>query len=306
MKKGWQRWIGRVLVTLLITFVIARIYFRVTDDFRIANMTYEMPHHPEWEVANLSSKEKSEIDHILRQEFSYIGKGAQSYAFSSEDGEYVLKFFKFKHLKPNLLINLLPPISPLKEYKEYQVWRKQKNLQSVFTGYHLAHEMHKKESGILYVHLNPTTEIHGKIKVRDKLGFKREVDLDAVVFVLQEKAKTTRTMMQEALNQGDIGLAKKRMNQIFALYFEEYQKGIYDRDHGVMHNTGFVGERPIHLDVGKLTREEAMKQALTSKEDFEKIILKFEVWLKKNYPTSYSELSYTLHQARLEFERVFQ
>jgi len=59
----------------------------------------------------LSDQEHQELAQILNQKFSYIGKGAQCYAFVSDDQLYVLKFFKFKHLKPNLLVDLIPSIA---------------------------------------------------------------------------------------------------------------------------------------------------------------------------------------------------
>ena len=89
-------------VVLFCLFGIARLYYRLTDDFRLANITYELPFKPSWKVPSLTKEEYSRLAQITNQKFTYIGKGAQCYAFASEDGEYVLKFFKFKHLKPNM------------------------------------------------------------------------------------------------------------------------------------------------------------------------------------------------------------
>ena len=57
------------------------------------------------------------------------------------------------------------------------------------------------------------------------------------------------------------------------MYISEYKKGIYDRDHGVMHNTGFVEDYPFHLDVGKFSKEESMRQVKFYKKDLERICL---------------------------------
>ncbi len=269
---------------------LTRLYFHLTDDFRLSNITYEMPYHQKWEVPDLTPEENQHIQEILNQKFFYVGKGAQSYAFRSADDKYIIKFFKFKHLKPSFLVDLLPAIGALKQYKEKQVLRKNKLLNSVFDGYRLAYDVHAPEAGLIYIHLNKSHNFKKTVQVEDKLGFIRSIDLDEVPFILQEKAKTTRAVMSELLNDNNLSLAEHRIKQIFDLYLLEYSKGIYDRDHGVMHNTGFVGNKPIHLDVGKLTKDERMKEEEYYKPDLILIFNKFDNWFKTNYPQHHPTL----------------
>lgn len=287
--KGCRLFFWSCLAAFFI-FGAARLYFKLTDDFRIANITYKMPHHPEWNIP-IGQEEKERLHSILKQKFTYIGKGAQSYAFSSADDRYVLKFFKFKHLTPHWFVELFPPLPPFSTYREKQAIRKNRKLYGVFEGYNLAYAIHREPSGLIYAHLNTTTDQHPQITVVDKIGFERKIDLDSVPFLIQEKAKTTRAVINEALKKGDLQLAESRIGQIFDLYMTEYNKGIYDKDHGVMHNTGFVGEYPIHLDVGKLTKEEEMKRPELWQPDMEHIAWKFAVWIRNNYPNDYPVLA---------------
>lgn len=287
---GWRKRLLVCVVIALVVFGCVRVYYRMTDDIRLSNMQYEVPFHKEWEIPPLSPLEQTRLNAILDQPFHYIGKGAQSYAFASQDNRYVLKFFKFKHLKPSWFVDLLPNVYPFKNYKETQSARKQKKLEGVFEGYRLAYQVHKEDSGIIYIHLNPSDNLHKTVVIKDKLGFTRHVDLDKFVFILQEKARTTRNVMKDLLNAGDTETAKVRIRQIFDLYVSEYQKGIYDRDHGVMHNTGFVNTKPIHLDVGKLTDAPMMKDPKIAEEDLEKIAYKFHTWLHSNYPKYAAEM----------------
>jgi hypothetical protein len=287
-------WKKNIIIFALVAaglFGAARVYYRLTDDIRLANMTHEMPYHKEWDIPPLSPMDQARIDIILNQPYHYIGKGAQSYAFASEDGNYVLKLFKFKHLKPSWFVEMLPAVGLLKNYKEKQAERKQRKLEGVFEGYRLAYEVHKEPSGILYIHLNPSNYLHKKVIIVDKIGFKHTIDLDKFVFILQEKAKTTRTVVRNLLDNGNVDGTKLKIRHVFDLYLSEYNKGIYDRDHGVMHNTGFVGEnKVIHLDVGKLTDAPEMKQADAWQPDLEKIAYKFHTWLHINYPQHAKEI----------------
>jgi hypothetical protein len=279
-------WIKFLFVALigLGLFGLMRLYFRLTDDFRLANIKYEMPYRSNWEVPAMTPEQQQHFDRILQQKFYYVGKGAQSYAFKSADDTYILKFFKFKHLKPSLFVDLIPSIGPLKTYKEKQIERKNRLLNSVFDGYRLAYELHAPETGLIYIHLNKSDNLHKNVIVEDKIGLEKTINLDEVPFILQEKVKTTRMVMTDLMNQNNMGLAQQRIKQIFDLYLSEYRKGIYDRDHGVMHNTGFVGDKPIHLDVGKLTKDDRMKDKEFNKPDLLLIVKKFNVWFKANYP----------------------
>lgn len=278
-----------VLLVGIALFGMIRLYYSVTDDFRIGNITYEIPHHPEWEIQELGREERARLNTLLSQKFSYIGKGSQSYAFGSEDGKYVIKFFKFKHLKPSIFSMLLPNIAPFSAFRNYDLPRKQRKLNSVFTGYRLAFARHRDESGLLYIQLNPT-HIYRPITVIDKIGLERTIDLGSVVFIIQEKGETLRSILNQLLNKGDLISAKQKIHQIIDLYLSEYQKGIYDRDHGVMHNTGFVGNKPLHLDVGKLAAEPKMKNADVYRQDLALVTAKIGSWLQETHPRYAEEL----------------
>lgn len=275
----------------LISFALLRLYYYATDDFRMANIVHPLPFQPQWEIESLSSTQQKQLDDILAQKFSYLGKGAQSYAFESADGKYVLKFFKFKHLKPSWFVNLLPDIYPFKEYRERSTARKQRKFYGIFNSYRLAYEQDRDEAGLIFIQLNPLNHPKKEVTLIDKLGLERTVDLGSVVYVVQKKGKTLRTLFSELLDQGQIELVKKRIGQIFDLYLGEYKKGLNDHDHGVMQNSGFIDDKPIHLDVGKLNKNDQMRELATYQEDLLLVATKMAIWLKKNYSKDYPQLS---------------
>jgi hypothetical protein len=294
--KNWLRWLIWAMLAVVIIFFLARGYLRLTDNFNLSHMTYDMPHNPDWEVPPLTAQEKNEVDSILNQSYNYVGKGAQSYVFASEDGKYVIKFFKFRHLRPSWIIDALPEWNFLKEYREKVRERKNRLIMVVFSGYKLAYDELRSESGIVYLHLNKSQHLDRKLTVYDKLGLKWEIDLDDIVFVIQEKAKTTRSVLQEALKKNNLALVKTRISQIFDLYMLEYSMGIYDIDHGVLHNTGFVGDKAIHLDVGRLTKDDKMKLRQYYKPDLIQIAGKFEIWFRRDHEKVYPEMKVFLEE----------
>src|SRR5947199_6221017 len=105
-----------ISLLLLIGLSIKGI-LRITDDFRLSGITHEMSIKDDWKIDPLNENEKARLRQIFAQKFTYLGKGAQSYAFVSHDNQYVLKFFKFKHLRPNFLLNMVPPVGFLNDWK---------------------------------------------------------------------------------------------------------------------------------------------------------------------------------------------
>lgn len=275
-----------VIATLLLLFIGVSIkgYLRITDDFRLSGITHEMPVKEEWKIAPLSDPEKDNLKQIFSQNFTYIGKGAQSYAFVSGDDKFVLKFFKFKHLRPNFLLTMVPEVGPLSAWKETKVKRKEEKLNNVFDAYRLAWEVHRNDSGLVYIHLNRTADLKQTVQLKDKIGLNWNVDLDSVNFVLQRRADTSRKVIYGLLKEGKVDEAKAKIRQIFDLYATEYNKGIFDHDHGVMHNTGFVGEEPIHLDVGKLHNDPTIKEPDNAFLDIVKIGWKIDQAVLANFP----------------------
>ncbi|MFI5344013.1 MAG: hypothetical protein ACHQUC_07315 [Chlamydiales bacterium] len=279
-----KKWI--VAITLVAAlFGLVRLYYYLTDDFRLSNITYSnIPYQSAWKNPPPSSGERAQINRILDQKFYYIDKGAQSYAFGSEDQQYVLKFFKFKHLKPHWLIELLPSISPLNHLKEQNRMRKQRKLSGVFEGYEIAYHYNKEGSQLIYLHLTPTDYLKLHTTVFDKMGRAHEIDLDQTVFLLQKKGEPLRERLKRLLDQGQIDQVKSELSLIFEMYLKEYQLGLYDRDHGVLQNTGFIDMQPFHMDVGKMSKDERMKNVEEYKKDLELVFWKVDFWIKTYYP----------------------
>ncbi len=276
---------------LLGVFILMRVYYALTDDFRMGNISYDMPYEKEWEVAALSSSEEQKLETILNQPYTYMSKGSQTYVFLSADGRYVLKFFKFKHLRPALFVEWLPPFGPFKEYQEKQRSRKKRKLFGIYSSYKLAYEVNKEDSGLVFVQLNHFGNKSRQVTLFDKLGIKHEVNLEHIPFVLQKRGKVFRDVLDELLQKGDVETAEKRIGQVFDMYVREYRKGIFDHDRGIMYNLGFVDDVPLHLDVGKLMVNEAISEPDVAKQDLASMGTKIKEWVQRYYPKEYDRLS---------------
>ena len=266
-------------------------YMAYTGDFSLNNIAYDLPFRQDWEIPSPSEAELADLNRITDQHFYFLGMGNQTYVFVSNDNRYVIKFFKFKHLKPSKLLAFLPSIPPIREYRDHKTKSQRKRIDRIFNAHKIAYMHDKNNSGLVYVHLLPTQYLNKKITVYDRLGFRYGIDLDQTVFVIQKKGITTKALLTELLNKGETALAKKRLEQLIELYLSDYKQGIYDDDHNVIANTGFFDDKPIRIDVGKIKLDEEIKKPENYNRDLHKIVTqRINKWISSYYPQYKQEL----------------
>lgn len=280
-----KKWIITSLLLLLPYFY----FILLNDELDLSHITGNIQDHSKWKVSAITDNDTAKIDHILNQPFTYLSEGGQSYVFASQDQKYVLKLFKFNRFKPHFLVQILPDVFPFKTYRDQHINKREHKLTTAFNGYKLAYDLHKEDSGLIALQLIPSNESK-LITLTDKKNCLRTINLENVSYILQEKGEMLSTDLSNLLRDGNLSAAKKRLTQVLQLYLSEYQKGIYDLDHGVMHNIGCIGDRIFHLDGGKFISDTNMKDPEAYKKDLVKIASKLQIWIEKHYP----EYSYEL------------
>jgi hypothetical protein len=204
--------------------------------FSVERISSTLTPRAEWAVT-LSDKERGAIRPILGQTYRYLASGTQSYAFLSDDGKYVLKFFRMKHLLPSL-----------GDYVKGRVERRRSNLAAIFAAHKLAYEALREESGLVFIHLNKTDDLNTQMAIVDRLGRRHLIDLDKFEFVVQERAE----LLFSRLRRIDRDKARQEADAVLSLVRRRIAKGFADQDKAVSHNYGFVGDRPIQIDIGRV------------------------------------------------------
>lgn len=253
--------------------------------FRLDNITMELVlDNPEWKTAELADGEKEALLAILDQPFSYLGTGNQVYAFVSQDGLWVIKFFKFGHLKPNDWNAWLP-------FGNHREAVKQRKIDRLFRAHTTAYRRDRQHAGLLYVHTNNHDSFLPSIEARDRYGFIQKIPLNTTFFVLQRKGVPLRDLINNALNKGDVEHAKTLLHRVIAMYLEEYRLGIYDQDHNLWYNVGFVGDMPIRMDVGKVAYDPSYADPEVYVKDLNKVVRRrIDGWLLKYHPSYREEI----------------
>lgn len=241
---------------LLILWMVCCIwfFFHYMEGFYPAEIKNPLSFRPDWEV--LPSEVEAEVFQALSQDYFYLGKGCQSYVFASRDGQYVIKFPKYKHFRLPFWLEILPSF-PYKEKKKRQ---KTENWNVLIQGWKLAYEHLKKETGVIFVHPNPSKNLQTTLFLEDKVGWKHPVFLDDMQFCIQKRLTPLKDVFLDLKEKKDEFSAKQLISRLIALFLSEYERGIAEKDYALLQNTGVDEEgNPAHMDFGDFVQDEKVK-----------------------------------------------
>lgn len=198
---------------------------------------------------------------LFDQPFFYLGKGAQTFVFESQDKNYVLKFYKF----PSCMRRfdwMRHPFGHLFHSKKISKERKyhETRLALAYQSYFLASQSLPQETGVLYVHLQPTSHLKKSAFIRDKLGHLYQISLDNIGFVLQKKGRPFLPLLRTELEQGRIEKAKQMIDSLIELIISRYNKGITDLDNMDHNNYGWSKGQAMHLDIGRFKQSDEINR----------------------------------------------
>ncbi|MEI8366283.1 MAG: hypothetical protein WCF65_07670 [Parachlamydiaceae bacterium] len=268
-----------------IAYGCGRAYYAITGGFTVSNITSDLSYDPKWETPSLSPEEKQEVQHILNQEFAYLGKGCQAYVFASKDGDYVIKFFKYQRFRPQAWIDLFTFIPFVKSYQDAKVIEKKQKLDKVFISWKIAYENLKNETGVIYIHLNKGGELQQPLSIIDKMGFQNTIDLSQTEYMIQKRAVMLCPAIDQLMINGQSNEASLLIDRLLTMLLLEYGMGYADNDHALIQNTGVLDGFPIHIDVGQFIRNDSVKAPKVYKQELYDKTFKFYLWLNDHYPS---------------------
>lgn len=264
-------------------YVASQFCYKKTDRFTVQAIRSQRPYNAQWEGRPLTAEEEKEVRSALDLKYTYYGRGGQSFIFFSEGEKYVLKFFRQKVFKTPFYLDYMPSL--FSRYEEKKRWKKADKLERDFTSYKYAFNDLQDLTGVLYIHLNPTDHLKREVVLVDRLGIEHKIPLDGYDFVLQRKAFFVYDRINEAMVQGHPERAESAIAQIMHLIVERSRRGFHDRDPNVRTNCGFIGEKAIKIDVGRLVPSESIKRCENYAKELVRITRPFKEWIGQNHPT---------------------
>jgi hypothetical protein len=263
----------------------------------------DLPRQTRWETPPLSSEQQSEIDRLLSQPYRMLGAGSECFAFASEDGTAVIKFFKLDHARPvyfhrgifledhsqkagtlsNHPLTTLSLPGPLQGALKRFLGIREFRLERTFQSIKLAYDALREETGLIYLHLNPTIDLHRTLTLYDACGIRHEVPLDSAKFFLQKRATPTEKHFAQLKKTGDHKSAEASVDSLIQMILTRCCKGFGDRDI-INRNIGFIGTQAIEIDSGSFLKNSRMREPWLYKQELFYATLELKLWMKKHYP----------------------
>jgi len=286
-KTRWKRYLFPLLTTLIVVggyFPLARFCEKRTDTFTIGAISSNRPFDPAWQTHPLTPEQKDELDSALAQKYHYFGKGGQCYAFFSKDGNYVVKFFKQRVYQIPLWHRFIPIPYLFDRYKEKKRLKRLDKIQRDFFSYKVAFEDLQEITGILYVHLNQTTDLKKTLAIVDLLNIEHRLDLDKFDFIVQRRADMIYPTLSRLIDEGNSERSKQIIDQVIDLIVHRCRKGYEDWDSNIRTNCGLLNNAVIKIDVGRFIANKQMKSSEMCRSELLRVTTPFKEWLKDKDP----------------------
>lgn len=267
-----------------------------TKGFRPYLILSDLPNDPRWETPPLSPQEQQDLAKILDQPFTYLGSGGWCYAFLGQDQKTVLKFYRHSHLLPS---------SILKDFSFEKLLLKSQTLspnaqyfqEFTFKSCMLLLKEAKERSGLIYVHLNKTQNMHKPVVLVDNIGAQHLIDLDKTEFVVQKKADLLIPHLKTLIEQHRLEEAKRCLDDMLDCLTALYRSGMRDYDTSLRQNFGFVDGRAITLDLSSFGFDPSLQDPANYKKEINIKTKRLGHWLKKYHPDLFAYYDAKLKQA---------
>ncbi len=271
----------------LVLVVLALIYlFKRQPDLGLNTIATSLKYREEWEI-DLSPKLSAALDEIFSQSFTFLASGTQSYAFVSQDQQYVLKFFKMKHLTPETW---------LKYARRKKSAKREEKVSRTFGMLKAAYQELRDETGLVFVHLNRSKDLKKQVRLISRNGKEYQLFLEAVPFILQKRAELIYPHLAKLMDQGEKLAATRCLHSFLDLIWTRELRGFVDRDQSISKNYGFIGEKAVQIDIGSLARKEWIEEERQPQQEIDRVVAKTEPWIRENYP----ELLADLHRFKID------
>lgn len=286
----------QIFSCLLLIILVDRFCHQQTGGFTLPKIRSNHAPDARWDLPPLDNETRQQLLSHFDRPFTFFSYGGQAYVFLSEDGKTVLKLFKQHHMRVPQWIKQLPLPHPLKKFRNKFIHRREEKLEVLFDSCKIAFDDLKENTGLIYLHLNPSQHLQKKATLVDKLGIAHEIDLDTTDFLLQQRATLASEHFAQLKARGDHKAGKASIDSLLTMMTLRSQKGIHDRDPNLRRNCGFIDNQAIEIDVGSYTYDPDLKLPFAWKNDVYRKSLQLKRLIQKNYPELYPYLEERLGQ----------
>lgn len=224
----------------------------------------------------------ADIRAIFEQKFHYLGRGLQSFAFESEDQRYVLKLFNNRYQRKIALFSLLAPLPFVHEWAlEHRHYYTEK-LRKTYGSYKIASDEMADKTGLIYLHLQATTDLPRELTLVDPLMIQHRIDPNQTGFLIQKKANLVYPTLKAYVEERDWEGAKQAIASLLEIFFWKARHAIADNDPLIRTNYGFIDGKAVQIDVGPLSKLQTAQSTEQQHKEIVRITTSLKYWLNEN------------------------
>ena len=236
-----------LILTPLAFALVGDLCQKQTKGFRLQNIYPAQDYKTASSNKEPGPEEFASIEKILKQPFRFIKKGQQCFVFLSDDGKYVIKFFRWEKLEPPIWTKWIPGA-----LSESLIQNRQRKLDFDFLSYKIALENLQEETGLIYLQPVGTPYFKAPIEIYDNIGIRHSVQADKTGFILQKKAEDFFPFFKEKTREGKEKDLRPFLSALVDLIENRVQNKITDSDVSLEYNMGVLDGKPILFDIGNL------------------------------------------------------
>jgi hypothetical protein len=266
-KRSWRRLI--VGMALGLTGAAGLIAYRhiTRHDDPLSREPFRLHYVLDSQAIGGPSSADAEVAPILKQRFYYLDQGRQSYAFLSEDGQTVLKCFKYQRFRPSL-------------WSKSDRQQLQEKREALHQSFRLAFEQLAASTGMLCLHLQQTEGLPQSLTLVDAHGHEYVLNPNQLNFALQRRAQMFTPYLERLIAEQRLEEGRLLLDQLVALLMGEYKKGIADGDGACMRNMGVIDGHLVRVDTGRLYQDDSWRQPVVYQRKLLAKVYKLRKWLR--------------------------
>ena len=263
----------------------ARIgYYAMTEGFSLSRIEAPVSFTGDLSIEPPSEATINILSSITHQQFRYLKKGSQAYAFISEDGQYVLKLFKLHHLQHADWLRSVPAFGFVRTYRDSLIERRDYRITLTLNSYRLAADRLPDECALIYAQILPSPVYTMPVTIHDAIGRTYTIDLARHGFALQRRSELVIPCFERWIRNCELEKGKAAIDSLVALIALRSSKGIQDTDPDLHKNAGLLDGKAMFIDIGSFCECPSMRQPREMKSHIRKVFSHFSEWLSKKSP----------------------
>lgn len=243
----------KIFICSFFSFIIALICiynsFKCPLEFSLKKITSKHTYNTRWDMGPPSKEQEKVLDQVCSQRFRFLRSTKKCYEFLSEDGIFVIKFFKQQQMKTQLFLNLFILPHELKLMREEIIARRTLERNRLFSSFQIAYERLPIQTNTLYLHLNPTTTLNRTLSIQASCGRSFIIEMDKAEFLIQKHADNILVHIMNLITLKKEKEAKTALSSLIDLIISCAAEGIDSLDKKQYPFFGFSDDKIIYCDI---------------------------------------------------------